>query len=163
MSRTKKGEGKGYLFIVAHRNDDDGPCLIWPLGRDNHGYAIFGHLGKHYKAHKFMCEMVNGPRPSPKHQASHSCGRGHEACVHPKHLSWKTPSQNQMDRRRHGTGHTNHWGKKGKLTAEQMREVASLKGRATQQWIADKFGISLPSVRRIQNGKTVIARAALAA
>lgn len=162
MSRNK-GRGAAYLFLVAHQGDEDGPCLIWPLSRDNHGYGILGYLGKQRKAHKFMCELVHGPRPSERHQASHSCGRGHNGCVHPKHISWKTASQNQLDRKKHGTGHTNHWGKKGKLTAEQMRKVAALKGKVTQQVIADKFGISLPSVRRIQKGKTVIARAALAA
>lgn len=158
-----RGKGKGVAFLRQHMADADGPCVIWPFARDNHGYGQGGEGGKTFKAHKKMCELVNGQRPSTRHQASHSCGRGHDGCVHPKHLSWKTASQNQLDRRAHGTAHTNHWGKKGKLTPAQMREIASLAGVVTQQSLSDRFDISLPTVRRIQKGKTKIARAALAA
>lgn len=52
-----------------------------------------------------MCQKAHGDPPSPKHDAAHSCGRGHEGCVNPNHLSWKTKKQNQADRITHGTSH----------------------------------------------------------
>src|SRR5258708_162153 len=114
-----RGRGKALAWIMAHVDYDGDGCLPWPFATDTHGYGMFGANGEHHKAHLFMCQQMHGPRPSPKHQASHSCGQGHKACVHPKHVSWKTRSENHLDRRRHGTAATNKWGKNGKMTVEE--------------------------------------------
>lgn len=153
-----RGKGEAIKWLHANFNYEGEECLIWPLSRDNHGHGHFGFLGTRYKAHQVMCEWVNGPRPSPEHQAAHSCGNGHNGCVHPQHLSWKTASENQLDRREHGTHATNPWGNKGKVTIEMASAVLALKGKLPQAKIASQFGISCPTVRRIFNGKTKAAR-----
>jgi hypothetical protein len=97
-----RGRGRCMAWLLAHvdyRHDD---CLKWPFSRDNHGYGQLGHEGKVFKAHRKMCELKNGAVPSPDHEAAHSCNRGHQGCINPNHLSWKTRSANQQDRTGHG-------------------------------------------------------------
>jgi hypothetical protein len=149
-------KGKGVAAAFLHHNVSyDGPsCLIWPMSRNVNGYAQFGFEGETYWAHRFMCELVNGPPPTPEHEAAHSCGRGKDGCVHPKHLSWKTQSENALDSRSHGTQARNPRGPAGKLTAEQVAEILALKGKATQASIAARYGVSPPTIRDIFTGRS---------
>jgi hypothetical protein len=143
------GQGKGITFLrehVAHEGDD---CLIWPLSRRANGYAVLGFEGTTYYAHRLMCELASGPAPTPDHEAAHSCGRGHEGCVNPKHLSWKTASENHLDRRRHGTHATNRTGPIGTITREQKREIQALEGKHTQVEIGAMYGVPFQTISRI--------------
>lgn len=128
MARAKnpggnKGSGGGYCWLVAHKDYAGDDCLTWPFSRVQQGYGNFGHLGMVQYAHRFMCELAHGPAPTPQHQACHSCGRGHEGCVNPRHLEWKTPRENQLDRRRHGT----HRGSKGSRTGLSAETIADIR------------------------------------
>ncbi len=87
-----------------------------------------------------------GPRPEG-HQAAHSCGRGHDGCFHPKHLSWKTISNNLMDRREHGTVRANPNGQNGLLTEADVVEVRALKGYISQYEIARMFGVGRAAIQ----------------
>lgn len=149
-----RGNGKGIQFLREHVNDLDGPCLIWPMFRDpDSGYGQLGYMGQKLYAHRKMCEMANGPPPSDIHEACHSCGQGHQGCIHPKHLSWKTPSGNHLDRRRHGTATTSIWGPKGKLTEVDRGEIIKLKDYLTQREIGKLFGVPFQTVSRIHLAK----------
>ena len=148
-----RGQGKGIAFLREHLTDADGDCLIWPWTRRPTGYGCMGFEGKTYYPHRFMCELVNGPAPSEKHEASHSCGRGHDGCVHPRHLSWKTRTENQADRWLHGTAGLGH-GPRYKLTAEDVAEIIRLKGKEKTVDIAKRFGVSRGSIRQIHLGQT---------
>lgn len=101
LKRAPNGVPLDWLLChVGHAGED---CLIWPFHRDEKGRARVD-VDRHQKnAARVMCEKANGPAPSPEHQAAHSCGKGHEGCVHPGHLLWKTPAENQADRLIHGT------------------------------------------------------------
>lgn len=76
--------------------------------RGNHGY--FG-VNLHCETrqtvklvHSLVCEAFHGKRPSKKHQAAHSDGdRSNNKAAN---ISWKTASQNSMDKHRHGTMRT---------------------------------------------------------
>ena len=144
-----KGKGRSVQFIREHVNYDGDECLIWPFSSPN-GYGQFGHEGKHYYAHRFMCELVSGPPSSPEHEAAHNCGNGNRGCVHPKHVEWKTPSQNQADRAVHGTKSR---GPAGKVSFRQAQEIRALRGIRKQREIAEMFGISRSNVSHIQRGK----------
>lgn len=145
---ANKGKGKCAAFLFAHANYDKDDCLKWPFNL-NDGYGLFAHLGKQHMAHRFMCELAHGAPPTPKHYAAHSCGRGHHSCVNPRHLSWKTPSENQLDRARHGT---KNGGCVGKLTPEQVAVIKRLKGQKTQKEIAEMFGVFRTTVSDIHRG-----------
>lgn len=147
-----RGTGKAIAWLREHVAYDGDDCLIWPFCIDRRcGYGRLGYNGKMYWANRLMCEFVNGPPPTPEHESAHSCGRGNEGCVHPKHLSWKTPSQNQLDRREHGTA--GNGGKRFTLTAEQVAEIRSLKGKRTQVELAKMFGMSWQHIGSILRGE----------
>ncbi len=138
-----------YAWLVAHVNYTGENCLIWPFAKSD-GRGNLGHKGKVLKAHRVMCELVNGAPPSRHHDAAHSCGRGHDACVHPKHLSWKTKSENQLDRARHGTKSN---GCVAKLSPEQIQYIRDLKGKVPQADVAAAFRITRGYVSAIQNNR----------
>lgn len=146
--RSTKGQGRGIAWLIAHKDHAGEECLKWPFGGAN-GYGTHGHNGKLCYAHRTMCELVHGAAPSPTHEASHSCGLGHLGCVNPKHITWKTPSENQRDRAKHGTKATGPFGKINDEIAQRIRE---LRGVKTQQEIGLMFGISRAAVSLIQNG-----------
>lgn len=151
---SSAGNGKAYQWLQDHLSYDGDYCLIWPFYRNPNGYGQLGYEGTNRWAHRFMCELVNGPPPSPDHEAAHSCGNGAGGCAHPKHLSWKTKSENLLDCAEHGTSARNTHGSMGRLSAKQVQEIRDLKGKKTQAEIAAIYGIHEPSVRDIFLGRT---------
>lgn len=151
---SKRGEGKTYKWIVAHVGYQDDWCLMWPFGSKLHGYGQMSHLGVRYYAHRLMCELAHGAPPSPLHEAAHSCGRGHEGCVNPQHLSWKTKSENLLDCRQHGTQVRSKFGIGGRLNAEIAQQIRELKGVKLQREIAEQFNVSESTVSDIWLGRT---------
>lgn len=152
---SKRGEGEAFRWLrdrVDYSGDD---CLIWPFAILKHvGRGYLGYNGKSYYAHRLMCILVHGEPPTPKHQAAHSCGNGHKGCVNPRHLQWQTHSENQRDRRKHGTHVTTRYGSRSPLTVAQVREIRSVRGIEPQLATAARFGISLSSVQRWQKKTT---------
>lgn len=148
----RRGKGAGYAAICQYRDYQGDDCVIWPLFRDDKGYGIIGHLGKQMRAHRFMCIETHGEPPSPKHYAAHSCGNGHLGCFNPRHLSWKTPSENQEDSVRHGRAR-----KKGtprrKLTQEQVDQIRALQGQKTQVELGEIFGVTPRTIGEIHSGR----------
>ena len=145
---TLSGKGKSFEWLKAHVDYQGNDCLPWPFGGDKRvGRGTLGYRGKQHWAHRLMCELAHGPPPTPKHQAAHECGKGHYGCVNPRHLKWKTNSENQLDRRKNGNMLRNRWGWKGQLTEAQRAELIGLKGKMTQVGIAKKFGVSLGCVQ----------------
>jgi hypothetical protein len=148
LASWNRGKGAAIEWIrqhVAHVGTD---CLIWPFARnDMTGYGSFGYLRKQHYAHRYMCELVHGAPPSPDHQAAHTCGRGHDGCVHPRHLEWKTVRDNLLDRREHGTVRANTNGWTGVLTEVQVECIRALKGVLPQHKIAEAFGVKRPAIQ----------------
>ncbi len=133
---ANKGTGRAVPWLEAHLNHEGEECLFWPFYKGT-GYGQFKHNGVYYYAHRYMCELVNGPAPTPKHQAAHSCGRGQDGCVNPRHLDWKTNGENQLDRRAHGTKSSGP-----KVTPELRARLLALKGEKTEMELAAMFGIA---------------------
>jgi hypothetical protein len=149
-----KGNGKAYQWLIDHQDHEGDYCLIWPFYRNPNGYGQLGYLGKGCWAHRFMCELANGPPPTPDHEAAHSCGNGSGGCANPKHLSWKTKAANLLDCREHGTQARSSSGNKGRLTDDQVEQIRALKGKQTQAEIAFTFGVSEPTIRDIFLGRS---------
>jgi hypothetical protein len=141
------GDGEMKTWIREHLGyQHDRWCLIWPFA--SRGGATI-QVGKPpLNVCRLMCQYRNGPPPTPQHQAAHSCGRRHEGCVNPRHLSWKTNAENQIERYQH-SGLT----KRTKLTPEQVDEIRALEGRMQVLDIAKQFGVSSNNIRRIFAGQ----------
>lgn len=143
---TKKGEPLRYL--LAHMLD--GCCTPWPYTRQA-GYAwVWDHGKRLGQAHVIVCEMVNGPRPSPSHHARHLCGKGHLGCFSAGCLTWGTAKDNYDDAVRHGTATIGERVGTSKLTEPQVLAIRNLRGRKTQHQIAREFGVSQSLVSAIQ-------------
>jgi hypothetical protein len=136
-------------WLQAHVDYDGEECLIWPFSRDPNGY---GHCGADW-AHRVMCALVHGPAPTEDHETAHSCGRGKFGCVHPKHVSWKTRSENQLERRRHGT-HGKRKGVRYWLTPGDVAHIRALRGKKTQRELAKIYGVSWQTIGMVQRGET---------
>lgn len=148
-----KGKGKGIAFLRAHMADDDGPCLIWPMFRDQvNGDGVVGHNGRMYKAHRLMCILAHGEPPSPTHQSAHSCGNRSDGCVHPKHVSWKTPSENMLDTVIHGTA-KKAGAPRAKLTPAAAAEIRALAGTMSHVELGKRFGVHRTCVGKVLRGE----------
>lgn len=124
------------------------------MSRNPNGYGMLGYDGNHYWAHRLMCHLAHGEAPSQDHEVAHLCGKGHEGCVNPNHLAWKTRGENHLDKREHGTLPERDWKFIGKVTPEQAAEIRALKGHVTQAVLADRFNVSEPTIRDIQLGRS---------
>jgi hypothetical protein len=129
-------------------------CLLWPFARDKHGRGLMSAEGIHYWAHRYMCKLVKGDPPTPEHTAAHSCGNGHEGCINPHHLAWKTQAENLEDCRKHGTIVRTLQGNKGRLLPMQVREIRDARGYQTQGQLAAKYGVSEGTISDIWHRRT---------
>lgn len=147
MKSTDPRNPTGYNWLMQQVGHEGNECLIWPFSCCTPGYGAFMFEKKRRLAHRFMCELMNGPPPEG-HLAAHSCGN--RRCVNPNHIGWKTHAGNQLDRREHGTNNKRH----SKLTLQQARQIRQLKGVEKTPETAAKYSITESNVRLIQEGKT---------
>lgn len=125
-------------------------CLFWPYLKSRTGYAVVSMDSKRGYASRYACEAVNGPPPTPGHEAAHSCGNGRQGCVNPGHLSWKTPKENSADKIFHGTSGKGEKNPGARLTSEQVLAIRSVRGSEPQHVTASRFGVSRSNVQHIQ-------------
>lgn len=149
--RSKPANGTLPRWLVSHAGWVGEECLIWPFSRNPSGYACQVRLnGRLTYAHRHMCELANGPPPSPLSDTAHSCGRGKDGCVNPRHLRWASRADNMQDAIGHGTSGRSQL---SHLSAQDVAEIRRLKGHASQRDIAKRFGISQGAVSNITTGK----------
>ena len=145
--RAKNGEPRAYLESVLSASEQPKYCIRWPYALNGNRAAIRFN-GKAALVSRIVCERVNGPPPSPYHEAAHSCGNGHEACINPDHLRWATSTENHADMLEHGTrqrGETHH--------ASILTEVDVIQIRDIRGWmhkdIALLYGLTRKHVTKI--------------
>lgn len=136
LARPLSGSGLEFINKIALTHEDDA-CLTWPFGRLSNGYATVRFGESSQLVSRVVCEKTHGPPPTAQHQAAHSCGNGHLACVAKRHLRWATPLENTLEKETHGT-----MSKGEKIAASKFTEKDVLALR-----------------RRIENGETVTALA----
>jgi hypothetical protein len=138
-----RGKGPGLAWLKAHVNYEGEGCLIYPFSRNEKGYGQVGIDGKILKAHRVMCTLVNGEPPEPGYNAAHSCHQGHEGCVHPKHLDWKTPSENTQESAifRRGTSMPR------RLTIDQVEAIRA--SDKTHAELAAEYGMAVNTIGKI--------------
>lgn len=148
-SRT---EALPFLHSSVIPYEGDG-CLTWPFSKSHYGYGIISIKGVTHVVSRLVCQAVHGSPPNEKYEAAHSCGKGHLSCVNPKHLSWKTRSENQRDRVEHGTSNRGERQWKAKLTEEDAVKIRLLGKAKTGKEISLQFKVSEATISRVLSGK----------
>lgn len=139
-------------WLLSHvDHEDEEECLTWPFSTNIHGRASMRLRGKTSSAYREMCRLAHGEPDSDVMHAAHSCGKGHLGCINPNHLRWDTPKGNEADKVLHGTSNRGESHGLSKLTVEQVYEIRSMHGMATQREVAIKFGVSQGHVADIWN------------
>lgn len=136
---------------VDHQGDD---CLIWPFARRGEGEGVLSVDGVLIGAARYMCIRAHGEPPTLQHEAAHSCGNGHLACVNPNHVRWATSKENKADMLAHGTRLMGEKHNMAKLTVRDVRAIRKLRGNVSQRIIAEKFGVTTSNVSAIQLHRT---------
>lgn len=140
-------------WIEQHATHDGLDCLIWPFKDDGSGRGAISVGKVRMTAPRYMCLIAHGEPPTKEHQAAHSCGNGHLGCMNQAHLSWKTPLENQADRKLHGTHMEGVSHPLAKMTAETVLQILALKGVMRQKDIAALFGVDKGTVSNIMTGR----------
>lgn len=130
----------GETFIRAHLQYDGDDCLRWPysVNKNGRGMAVIGNV--QMSAPRAMCTLAHGQPPTPEHEAAHSCGKGHEGCINPRHLRWATTAENRADMVAHGTVVRGEKVNTALLTQADVRAI-----RASSETVAalsDRYAVS---------------------
>lgn len=149
--RPLRGSLPGYLEDVVMTFEED-DCLLWPFAKTNAGYGVIRMDGKNVVVSRYVCERVHGRPPTPEHEAAHSCGNGHLGCVSLKHLSWKTPVENQADRIIHGTTNRGERHGMSKLTKQDVLNIRS--SQETNVALAHRYGVGVGSINNVLARRT---------
>lgn len=138
------------------RTEWQGDCLIWTGTITKSGYGHISFDGKHFRAHRYAWERVNGPIPDGKH-IDHICHN--KACVNVAHLRLATVRQNLSNRsgatkgnirsgirniKKHGNGWQVRVGKNGKQyhfgTYQDIEEAAEVAEQARKELFGEYAG-----------------------
>jgi hypothetical protein len=144
--------GEGRRWLLAHVDYSGEECLAWPFGKGARGYGSTSDNGRSIAAHLLMCRLAHGPKPGKRYVAAHSCGKGHEACVNPRHLRWDTVKGNHADMVLHGTHNRGENSPTNKLTENDVRKILSLIGTKPMKEIGKDFGVSYTLIFNIKHG-----------
>lgn len=151
--RTPWGEPERFIHDVAvkHTGDD---CVKWPYATRRDGFGLIQLDRKSVTVSRYVCELAHGLPPTPDHQAAHSCGKGHEACINPVHLRWATRSENEDDKLVHGTRLLGEKHVLAKLTWDKVELIRSQRGKKRNADLAREFDVAPSTISMIQSGKT---------
>ena len=145
----KKQSSRGSVgrWLAEHVSHTGRLCLIWPFARlpDGRGFLKKGKIT--VMASRLMCEMAHGRPPTPKHEAAHSCGKGHDACVNPTHLRWATKAENNFDKVIHGTIAKGEMLPQAKLTTKDV--LAIRRSSSRRILLARRYGVSRSCIGKI--------------
>jgi hypothetical protein len=144
--------------------DRRGPDECWPWKamcrggrRRGKGYGLFAvTTGVMVVASRFSLEMALGRKLDRQELACHHCDN--PPCVNPAHLFAGSAADNMRDAVEKGRTHRWRGARRGqdnpfaKLDDAKVREIKALIGTASQQKIADQYGIGQSAISRIKRG-----------
>lgn len=153
VRKIPNGEATRWLNEVAFSHADPGPCLIWPYARSDSGYGKVWIDDRLEVVSRIVCGHRHGPAPTPRHEAAHSCGKGHEGCCNPWHLDWKTSKQNHADKLLHDTHQRGSRHGQAKLTESDVHEIRRLIAAGMGKTaIGKQFGVTHSVICHIETG-----------
>lgn len=142
----KKGEPNKFIFGHQRRlltpeylEDKETGCWEWQRRKNDEGYGEKSVKGKMVKAHKFYYEQKYGKVPSGLELDHVVCQN--TSCCNPDHLEAVTHAENSRR------------GKHTKLNWNMVLEIRNYTLEKTTSYLADKYGVSEPHIRKIINNK----------
>ncbi len=147
--------GAPLAFLAQALLADTDQCIRWPFSGNGQGWGKVYVDGRLQVASRVVCERTHGAPPTRKHQAAHSCGKGHEGCINPRHIRWATRAENEADKLLHGTQSRGARNSQAVLTEADVREIRkrAADGEA-QRKIATGYRVSQASISLIVRGKS---------
>lgn len=102
--------------------------------------------------HVFVAESFHGPRPSPRHQASHLNGNSFDN--RPENLTWEPIEDNHARKILHQTDDCGHRNSRAKLSEVKVKclKLMILNGKHTRQQLGDIFGVGRMTVTKVATG-----------
>lgn len=134
--------------ILSFEGDE---CLNWPFGKNKAGYGRVTLRGAPTSlVHVLVCGAKHGDRPTPDHEVAHNCGN--PSCCNYRHLRWATRSENNLDRRAHGTSQDGerHYG--CKLTDAQVEKIRAIGKSVPGKELAKQFDVAKSTISQILSG-----------
>lgn len=126
---------------------------LMKLGLSKKGYLrVALRDRKHYSVHQLVLRAFKGP-PGPNEEGCHDNGIRNDNRL--SNLKWGTPTQNNADRRTHGTlpvGEKHPGAKINEATARQIK--IRLKDQPRSSALAKEFSTSKYIVDAIRSGRT---------
>jgi hypothetical protein len=153
MVRRKLANGERLDWLMNHAGFQGNECLIPPFAKVSQGPANVIFEGKERVASRVMCILAHGRPVNEGLHAAHSCGNGHLSCCTPAHLRWSTPSENAADKISHGTAPLGERSHLAILSLGEAQWAWNMRGKLSQQAIADKLGVSRSAIMHIHVGK----------
>ncbi len=147
--------GLVYSYVWHRRSRTDSTFAPFFMIMEQHlngnNYPFVGIANANRLVHQVVLEAFVGPRPSGFH-GCHNDGNPLNSNL--DNLRWDTASNNQLDRRKHGTsgqGSKCIW---SKLTEEKVIEIRRLFNEGVKKSdLADQFGVSWHTIQRIVKEK----------
>jgi hypothetical protein len=149
-------DGERLRFFEQAKEYLGDECLIWPYGTSGgRAYITNPETKVTCQVSRLLCEHAHGPPPTPYHEAAHSCGKGHLACIAINHLRWATRKENNDDKKIHGTVLRGERVPGAKLSEAKVVEIRKLwSAGLAKPVIAERFGVWTPTISDIVSGKT---------
>ena len=149
IERTKRPIKERLWGKINILGPDD--CWEWKAYCNEDGYGTIQCEYKSIKVHRLVWELENGLIPEGM-DVLHRCDN--PPCCNPNHLFLGTRGDNNRDRARKGRSAIGEKSGRAVLTETQVREIRLLKGKFTQQEIANRYGAKRETVRSVLNGNS---------
>jgi hypothetical protein len=148
-SYTRHGEAMRWLESMSNHSTDE--CLAYPFLINAHGYGQLRNPKEKGSmlASRMMCILAHGNPPHKDSYACHSCHKGNQGCVNPRHLYWGDNRSNQMDRVDNGNSNRGSKHANSKLTEAEVLDIrANLSGKSVVE-IALERGLAVSTIYAI--------------